>query len=138
MTIAPALLPQLFPSDFGAVENTTGPIPIPVLTSTASASPSTSAAPAGALADLRVDAPALGSAPSGSALDKYGPAVVGLLGANLAVMVLLCVVALAICTRGILRGGARAKAYAPVEFREPKPEAGYEPEYELPVPRYGE
>ncbi|GJE94324.1 acid protease [Phanerochaete sordida] len=145
-TIDPVLLPQLFPSDFGAVENTIATSLNTSPTSTAPALASSSVAVSGALGEVRVDdTPVLGSSGAASAsgaIDKYGPAVVGLLGANLAVMVLLCVVALSSCTRGVMRGGVRARsvdaAYAPVKFEEPKPEAAYIPEYDAPALRYGE
>ncbi|GJE94323.1 acid protease [Phanerochaete sordida] len=143
--IDPVFLPTLFPADFGAVQNytNTGAItPFPSAVSSAPSSSPTAAGIAGTLEDAA--APSAGAESDGgvvSLLDKYGPVVIGLLGANLAVMVLLCVVALAACTRGAMRSGARMRnispSYAPVSFRE-KPAAGFDPEEHAPIRSYGE
>ncbi|KAJ7445432.1 aspartic peptidase domain-containing protein [Mycena latifolia] len=52
-----------------------------------------------------------------SLVSKYGPIIVGLLGANLLVVVVLAVIGLALCVK---RGRkSRAPRYVPVKFREP-------------------
>ncbi|GJE94330.1 acid protease [Phanerochaete sordida] len=153
--IDPVFLPVFFPADFGSVQNSTGtgfitpfasdtPSP-PSGTTTSAAAPAATSAPApaatsraaaaGALADLDTTSATPSPSPSAnssvtSLLDKYGPVVIGLLGANVFVMLLLCVIALVACTRGVMRSGARSRSaptYVPVSFRD-KPAAGYDPE----------
>lgn len=72
---------------------------------------------------------------SAHALNKYGPAVIGLLGANLAVLVLLSIVAVVACVR---KGGAKtrsiAPSYAPVSLKDKVED---ESEFSAPVHSYG-
>ncbi|GJE94319.1 acid protease [Phanerochaete sordida] len=136
--IDPMFLPALFPA-FAAVENATS---TGVITPFAAPAPAGGASPAGALADDAGAAAGGGGGGSASAwIDKYGPVVVGLLVANLAVVVLLCIAALVACTRGAMRSGARTRtispSYAPVGFRE-KAAAGYDPEESAPIRGYGD
>ena len=58
------------------------------------------------------------SSPSGSDswLDKYGTVVLGLLGANLLVGIVLLVVSLTMCVRGMK--GRSASRYTPVRFKD--------------------
>lgn len=111
--IDPIVMQQLFPADF--------PTDLPTNTSDVpSASPSAgggSSAVAGALSDAH--ASAAGAASSGpssdggavaSLLGKYGPVVIGLLAGNILVMLILCIIALAACMRGVVRSGATTRA----------------------------
>lgn len=140
--IDPVFLPVLFPADFGAVESATDTAFVTPFAAAAAPAATGSAAPAGALADDAAAGPADGAhGDAASLLDKYGPVVIGLLAANLGVVVLLCIVALVACTRGVVRGGARTRnissTYAPVSFRE-KPPAGYDPEDSVPIRNYSD
>lgn len=155
--IDPIFLPTLFPWDFGSVENTTEsglitPFPSGAPSTSATATPSSTsaaastkspAAAAAALADIETSSPTDSGSDSSvvSLLDKYGPVVIGLLGANVAVMLLLCIIALAACARGAVRSGARTRSaptYVPVSFRE-KPSGAYDdPEENAPVRGYSD
>lgn len=57
-----------------------------------------------------------------SLVKKYGPLVVGLLAGNLLVGILLFFIGLAVCVKGVVRGGAKTKSigssYTPVSFKD--------------------
>ena len=57
-----------------------------------------------------------------SLVKKYGPIVIGLLAGNLIVGLLLFLVGLAVCVKGIIKGGAKTRtmgsAYVPVSFKD--------------------
>lgn len=58
-------------------------------------------------------------------LNKWGPAIIGLLAANVLMVTILCVVAIVACTRGVIKGGAKSRSigasYAPVRVKEAEP-----------------
>lgn len=120
----PVLLPAFFPSLFGAVEASSGTgLAGTPASSAAPQSSSTSAGnAAGGIADIDAAQPSGADSGVAATLDKYGPAIIGLLAANFAVMLLLCIIALVACTRGAIRRGARTRSlpssYAPVSFRD--------------------
>lgn len=66
-------------------------------------------------------------------VEKYGPVIIGLLAGNVVVGILLCIIALAACMRGVVRGGAKTRnigsSYVPVKFREVEADS-------MPVPEY--
>ncbi|THG99797.1 hypothetical protein EW026_g2607 [Hermanssonia centrifuga] len=57
-----------------------------------------------------------------SLVEKYGPIIIGLLAGNALIGVLLCIIALTVCLRGVVKSGARSRninpTYAPVRFKE--------------------
>ena len=57
-----------------------------------------------------------------SLVKKYGPVVIGLLAGNLIVGLLLLFVGLAVCVKGVIKGGAKTRtmgsAYVPVSFKD--------------------
>ncbi|EKM58859.1 uncharacterized protein PHACADRAFT_86559, partial [Phanerochaete carnosa HHB-10118-sp] len=74
-----------------------------------------------------------------SRLDKYGPVIIGLLGANVGVMLLLWVISLVVCTRGVMRRGVQTRNlpanYAPVSFKD---KGSDDPEYSAHVHNYSD
>ncbi|GJE99241.1 acid protease [Phanerochaete sordida] len=145
--IDPIFLPTLFPQDFSAVQNSTDtgaitPFPSPTSSGLPGAAATDVDEVSGSLADAALSPDGAG-ADSGvaSLLDKYGPVVIGLLGANLAVITILCIIAIAACTRGVVRGGAKTRtispSYAPVGFRD-KQAADYDPEESAPIRGYSD
>ncbi|KAJ7670384.1 aspartic peptidase domain-containing protein [Mycena rosella] len=63
--------------------------------------------------------PAPAPAPASDSLaTKYGPIIIGLLAANLVVVLILAVLGLVLCVKGGGKSGARKPQYAPVKFAE--------------------
>lgn len=106
----------------GAVADNAAP------SSTASSAPSSSPSTASASGSASAGAVA-------SLLDKYGPVVIGLLAGNIAVVLLLCAIALVAYLR---RGGPKSRtlptSYAPVSFKD---KVDDDAELNAPVHNYG-
>ena len=68
-----------------------------------------------------------------SLVEKYGPVVIGLLAGNILIGVLLCIIGLTACMRGVVKGGAKTRnigsSYAPVRFKEAEAHGDRESEY---------
>jgi len=71
----------------------------------------------GAVADDSTDDSSLTSL-----VKHYGPLVIGLLAGNLLIGLLLLIVGVTVCVRGVVRGGAKSRSvgatYAPVRFKD--------------------
>lgn len=153
--------PELNGSSCGASKGSTSPTQLtppasPSLSDMLSSTTSALASPSTAASSVATSAPASTrpevagavaglSSPSTSSndtsavtspLDKYGPVVIGLLAANLAVMLLLTSISLVACLRK--RGPTSrsvSSSYAPVSFRE---KVDDDSESRVPVRNYGE
>ena len=139
--IDPPFLPQLFPFEFGSFTTSSRNSSSDASTKTPAASNDVAGA-----ADLEAVQPTSTGGISHdrdvvALLDKYGPAIIGLLAASLAMMLILCIIGLFICTRGVLRTGAKTRtispAYVPVSYKEKGPDAD-DPEFNAPVHSYND
>lgn len=139
-TIDPATLVNLVNGDDGDTtdDSVAGADNVTSSISASSSSPSSSSPSSAAVfttivassAAVRATSSPTGAASTGNdaddklyaLVDKYGPVVIGLLVGNILVGVLLCAIALTVCLRGVVKGGAQTRnvnsSYAPVRFKE--------------------